>query len=124
MDPGRDAARMPGPDGSLIKYDDGQYKENSPFTYERLSSMTRRIRLLRLMAGRGLSEIICELFEAELKNGRAYSSPTETIEYEALSWSWGTGEKDNLILIRKKGANERAKASESLVVRNISIIYL
>lgn len=101
----------------LVKYDNPQYKNNVPFTYERLTSMRRRIRLLRLLPGSDLSEIVCELFEAELKHGKAYLPSTGTeIPYEALSWSWGTGCKDNLILLRKRGANERAKASESLVV--------
>ena len=103
----------------LFKYDHEDYRDNKAFTYERLTSMTRRIRLLRLLPGSEKSEVVCELFEAELKNGRAYlcsSTTEEEIPYEALSWSWGIGPKENLILIRKQGMHERAKASESLVV--------
>ena len=103
----------------LIKYDNEEYRENKAFTYERLTSMTRRIRLLRLLPGSETPEIVCELFEAELRNGRAYlcsTSAEKEVPYEALSWSWGIGAKENLILLRKQGANERAKVSESLVV--------
>lgn len=106
----------------LTKSNDDQYKDNAEFEYDRLTSMTRRIRLLRLLPGSGNSEIVCKLFEVELREGKAFLPPQNTlIEYEALSWSWGAGAKDNLILIRKEGSSQRAKASESLVV---SILFL
>lgn len=111
---------QPGPD-DVIKFDDPQYQINKVFEYDPLTSMTQKIRLLRLLPGSN-SEIVCELFEAELRNGSAYfppdnnESPGEEVKYEALSWSWGLGGKDNLIMVRRKGGNERAGAAESLIV--------
>lgn len=109
----------------LTNYYDRRYKPNKKFKYDRLTSMTRRIRLLRLLPGSGNSEIVCELFEAELREGRAFLPPgNEIIEYDALSWSWGVGKKNNLILIRKGGANERTKAADSLIVSTLALALI
>lgn len=50
----------------VSKYNDPDLKDMKPYEFDRLHSMRRRIRLLRLHGG-GLSnpEITCELFEAE-----------------------------------------------------------
>ncbi|KXJ95160.1 heterokaryon incompatibility protein-domain-containing protein [Microdochium bolleyi] len=92
------------------------------FEYDRLSSMRKRIRLLRLFSGQRDSDPTCELFEAEIMpalgevhkvvNGQTTG---EIIEYEALSWSWGTDPPDSRILIRLPDGKTKMKAAPALV---------
>jgi hypothetical protein len=90
------------------------------FKYDRLSTMTGRIRLLRLMAGPKTSEVQCELFEAEIDTEVFLTQQGDTgrtrkvVPYEALSWSWGSGESDYRVLIRKDNKVERKRCSEGL----------
>ncbi|RDW77958.1 hypothetical protein BP5796_05810 [Coleophoma crateriformis] len=108
--------------GEIIKFDDPKSKNIKEFRYERLSNMRKRIRLLELMAGkRETSEVECQLFEGEIKNGRVYRRKSDKdeneieVKFEALSWSWGAELPEYQILIRRGGKRQRKKASKDLV---------
>ncbi|KAK8053195.1 hypothetical protein PG996_012496 [Apiospora saccharicola] len=101
----------------VSRYDDNGLEQLGEFRYARLESMRRRIRLLRLVAGsQNNPDIICELFEVEFdeknvvkrlkgpkkrganrgsgEQSSQESTQLETVDYEALSWNWGTESKD------------------------------
>ncbi|KAK7932155.1 hypothetical protein PG985_002867 [Apiospora marii] len=101
----------------VSRYHDDDLESLGEFKYARLESMRRRIRLLRLVAGsQNNPDIICELFEVEfdmknvvrrLKEPKRRATDTgseeqpihesthpEKVNYEALSWNWGTESKD------------------------------
>ncbi|KAI1344015.1 heterokaryon incompatibility protein-domain-containing protein [Xylariaceae sp. FL0016] len=110
----------------VSKYDDESLRHLKGFKYHKLSSMKRRIRLLRLKPGGLLNpEITCELFEVQYDRNniaRDVSEQTSSssssdsdddakgrpIEYEALSWCWGDSTKD--CGIRLEGKKDRRLA--------------
>jgi len=66
------------------------------YSYKKLAHL-RSIRLLKLQpASRRDQEIVCELIEKDLDDKKE-----SKFEYEALSWSWGTGPWDEKIKIRE-----------------------
>jgi hypothetical protein len=73
-------------------YEVDDIEELDPYHYQKLSAPDQCIRLLRLQPGRREQAVICELVEHNL------SSQTE-ICYEALSWCWGLGIRNNEITI-------------------------
>ncbi|KAL9112231.1 MAG: hypothetical protein Q9227_003349 [Pyrenula ochraceoflavens] len=93
----------------VMKFNDSAYQDVLEFDYRRLSDLKKRIRLLRLRSGHLRNpEIDCELFEAEyddnhnlreIKDERVIIE-SEPVQYEALSWCWGTEETDCAIIIR------------------------
>ncbi|KAK8131225.1 HET-domain-containing protein [Apiospora sp. TS-2023a] len=120
----------------VSRYDDEDLKWLPEFRYVRLESMRRRIRLLRLLAGSQKSpDIHCELFEVEFDMKNVVRRPQklqaskgpkkkatdpsseeqpdqegihlERVEYEALSWNWGTESKD--CGIRVLGGNKHSQ---------------
>lgn len=107
-------------------YNGDDIKDMAPYEYNRLHSMRRRIRLLRLHGG-GLSnpEITCELFEVEYdkeqQNVVKRVDNNLTIEYEALSWCWGKEEKNRAIRIQKNGRYYRMAVSKEL---SLALKYL
>ncbi|ROW08912.1 hypothetical protein VMCG_02760 [Cytospora schulzeri] len=143
----------------VSKYNDPELKYMKPYKFDRLHSMRRRIRLLRLHGG-GLSnpEITCELFEVEYDKdnhnivrkasreteyshrakrrkyneplqqpvtedqaGREASDYDDIVEYEALSWCWGTENKDCAIRIKKGGEYYRLAVTKEL---SLALKYL
>lgn len=92
------------------------------FKYQKLTSMRKRIRLLRLFSGQRHNDPTCELFEAEIMPtlGRVHrvvnGHVTEQIvKYEALSWSWGSDPQDSRILIRQLDRQTKMRAAPGLV---------
>ncbi|KAK7749917.1 hypothetical protein SLS53_000499 [Cytospora paraplurivora] len=151
----------------VSKWNDSDLKFMETYKFDRLRSMRRRIRLLRLHGG-GLTnpEITCELFEVEfdkdnqniLRNvssdsdnalvgssrrrdsqsvrsqpGRRHEiaetdhggpdspDPNSIVEYEALSWCWGTENKDCAIKIKKGGKYYRLAVTKEL---SLALKYL
>lgn len=110
-------------------YSGSDIKNMEEYRYNRLQSMRRRIRLLRLHGG-GLAnpEITCELFEVQFyqaDNGnvvRLQESDKTVIEYEALSWCWGREERDRAIRIQgQDGEYYRLRVSKEL---SLALKYL
>ncbi len=74
------------------------------YKYDPLESMQRRIRLLRLEGGGTENpEIVCEMFEAQFTPGGIIKllDKDEELNYEALSWCWGTEGKEYGIRVKK-----------------------
>ncbi|KAH0543391.1 hypothetical protein FGG08_002249 [Glutinoglossum americanum] len=83
------------------------YQGLSEYPYGDLAA-PHSVRLLNLRpGGETASEIVCELIEENLD--------TTKVEYEALSWSWGTDPWDETIRIHHKGVDYFVKAPLSLV---------
>ena len=127
--------------GYITKFGDKRNDKIEKFEYEKLSNMRTTIRLLKLMAGnQDTPDVECQLFEAEIKgekvlklkskNPELVDNPedvknleedsektesTELVEYEALSWSWGSDPPEYQILIRKGETRTRMKATAALV---------
>lgn len=106
-------------------YTDEDFKGMEDYKYKRLHSMRRRIRLLRLYGG-GLSnpEITCKLFEVEFDQENQNIVRTEkgaAVEYEALSWCWGQGERDHAIRIEQSGRYYRLAVTKEL---SLALKYL
>lgn len=120
----------------VSKYDD--LKGMPEFEYEKLHSMRKRMRLLRLHVG-GLSnpEITCELFEVEYdkdnivrltsdnktEKGNSQIPPRslqatndDVVKYEALSWCWGRESKDCGIRVQKGGSYYRLAVTHELIL--------
>jgi hypothetical protein len=94
-------------DGSEAGDREEQLKE---YSYKKLAHL-RSIRLLKLQpASTRDQEIVCELIERSLdeQNGKK-------IEYEALSWSWGTGPWNAKIKIREADETYVFKVAPSIV---------
>ncbi|KAL8377643.1 hypothetical protein RB595_008368 [Gaeumannomyces hyphopodioides] len=101
----------------LPKFGDPKVKK---FSYERLSNMHKRIRLLTLNSGaEETNEVECRLFEGEISQGQVLRVENgvalEVVSYEALSWSWGTREHRYQVLIRKDDERYEKMASPDLV---------
>ncbi|KAK4230009.1 heterokaryon incompatibility protein-domain-containing protein [Podospora fimiseda] len=95
----------------VLSWNDNDLKDLPEYKYGRLSSMQRRIRLLRLEGGgHGKPEITCELFEVDfdLVHGVIQTNWTGkepvAVRYEALSWCLGQESKEYGIRV-KKGRN-------------------
>lgn len=85
------------------------------FKYEPLTNTHDGVRFLRLYPGRLEESVMCELFEAELRDRMCYELPQPGIpasnpenqpgrvKYEALSWSWGKDTAAHQIYVRRKG---------------------
>jgi hypothetical protein len=71
---------------------DAQDETLRPYVYQRLTD-TESIRLLKLHAGSKSQEIVCDLVEKPLLGD-------DQLDFEALSWSWGTAPWDGKIKIR------------------------
>ncbi|KLU91268.1 hypothetical protein MAPG_09789, partial [Magnaporthiopsis poae ATCC 64411] len=102
----------------LPKFGDPEVKK---FSYDKLSNMHKRIRLLTLNSGaKETNEVECRLFEGEISQGQVLRVENgvvldEVVSYEALSWSWGTREPRYQVLIRKGDERHEKEASPSLV---------
>jgi hypothetical protein len=76
--------------------------------YEKLSVADQCIRLLRLQPGTKDQEVICELMEYNL-------SDRNEVHYEALSWCWGTGDRNRTILIRCGSSTFQSMVPQNLL---------
>ncbi|KAK0652352.1 hypothetical protein B0T16DRAFT_387631 [Cercophora newfieldiana] len=96
------------------------------YKYPKLQSMQRRIRLLKLTGG-GLEnpEIVCKLFEVEFGRDGVVRDPSildhngqgRVVEYEALSWCWGTeGRELGIRMIGKEGRAFRHPVTRELAL--------
>lgn len=123
-----DMSRKHRSDVSLYTGED--IKDMLTYQYERLNSMRRRIRLLRLHGG-GLSnpEITCELFEVQydpkqqnvVRTIKADGTLGTVIEYEALSWCWGREQQDRAIRVQRGGEYYRLAVTKEL---SLALKYL
>ncbi|KAK4204590.1 heterokaryon incompatibility protein-domain-containing protein [Triangularia verruculosa] len=122
----------------VLLWNDLDFQKLDKYQYRPLSSMQRRIRLLRLEGGgHGNPEISCELFEADFdrklgvqitpphdqpKTLSASGSSNSTavtlrrLEYEALSWCWGVENKDFGIRVKKDGKTFRLPVTRELAL--------
>src|SRR4051812_41888280 len=82
----------------------------SRYLYSRLPQGTDSIRLLRLMPGESGTRIQCELFEYSLQDSRR-----STHQYEALSYTWGGGEKPYSILVKGQTLNVTSNLHAALL---------
>lgn len=93
------------------------------FQYERLRNVNDGVRFLRLFPGRLEDHVMCELFEAELRDRMCYELPppwnsqsqANRVKYEALSWSWGRATAQHQIHVRKGTGIAKMKVSKDLV---------
>lgn len=74
------------------------------------------IRLMHLYPARGVGEtIVGELFEAQTYPIHEVGHSLPTVQYEALSWTWGTDKWEDSIKIRTPGRDSRLKVPPNLV---------
>jgi len=113
----------------VVKYTDPSLDRVRPYKYDELTDMKRGIRLLRLLAS-GLENPIldCELLEAEFDSeyipkkvirfpDSTIKRTDEVIEYQALSWRWGTDDADYAVRIRSPdGEQFKMKAKKELAL--------
>jgi hypothetical protein len=102
------------------------------YEYPRLSSMQRRIRLLKLTGGSlDNPEITCKLFEVEFGddsvvrevNGLEENKEGSVVEYEALSWCWGNeGREIGIRMIGTDGVACRFPVTRELGVSRLPVL--
>ncbi|KAL7909399.1 heterokaryon incompatibility domain-containing protein [Trichoderma velutinum] len=68
----------------------------SRYNYDRIDLKGHAIRLLRLLSGSGSDQIVCEIIEAWLY------SEEDLLPYEALSYTWGSAEAPQNIIVNGK----------------------
>lgn len=87
-----------------------QEEQLKEYSYKKLAHL-RSIRLLKLQPARKRDqEIVCELIEKDLDDKR-----DPKFEYEALSWSWGTGPWNKKIKIHEADEAYVFKVAPSIV---------
>jgi hypothetical protein len=112
----------------VLKYSDPSLEKVDEYDYSPLKDMKRRIRLLRLVSSGLENPIIdCELFEVEFnENNEPFRvqdfedndsiTAQKPVEYEALSWCWGTEEPEYAIRIREGVEQYKLQAKRQLVL--------
>jgi hypothetical protein len=104
------------------EFDHPSLSKREEYEYGPLEDMKRGIRLLRLRTGALDSEMIeCEIFEVKFtENYIPYDpslpDPPVEIEYEALSWSWGTEIATYGITIVEGGKRYKKRVNRELAL--------
>ncbi|KAK0719187.1 heterokaryon incompatibility protein-domain-containing protein [Lasiosphaeris hirsuta] len=126
------------------RYDSSELKLIEEFKYDKLPTSKKRIRLLQLKSGTTHGpDIFCELIEADYDNdfhiptrvteltgedvggegqetppkretGKDQKSQRKAIQYEALSWCWGTDAPEYALLITYKGTTYKKRVRKEL----------
>lgn len=136
---------------TLRRFDDPLFKETEEYKYTRSVGRGRKIRLLHLRSGAWDQDIYCELTEADYDNPFhipvSDSGVLETrelqllsaidvaehnlrmlqllktveLEYEAVSWCWGTNAPEYLVLMNEKDKHGMPKTFKFRVKEQLAL---
>ncbi|KAH8650825.1 heterokaryon incompatibility protein-domain-containing protein [Tricladium varicosporioides] len=107
----------------ILNFVDPSTSKIPEFHYEPLANTHFGVRFLRIFPGRLEDHVICELFEAVLRDQMVFELPLpenyakqgSRVQYEALSWSWGKSRAEHQIHVRKDHGICRLKVSRDLI---------
>ncbi|KAH8745623.1 heterokaryon incompatibility protein-domain-containing protein [Hyaloscypha finlandica] len=107
----------------IVTYEDITTLTTPDFVYEPLRNNNSGVRFLRLFPGRLEDHVMCDLFEAELRERMCYELPqpwnpqnqATRVKYEALSWSWGKTIAQHQIHVRKGMGIAKMRVSKDMI---------
>jgi len=107
----------------ILNFADSSTSTIPIYEYEPLRNTNIGVRFLKVFPGRLEDHVMCDLFEAELRERMCFELPQPwnpkaepvRVKYEALSWSWGKTSAEYQIHVRKGRGNAKMRVSKDLV---------